>query len=105
MAAATQARAERDSLDRLGRQRIERADYAVDRARRQYQLAEPENRLVVRQLERDWEQAMAERQRLGEEHDRFTATRPRLLSDAECAHIRTVAAHIRTVAADIPTLL
>src|SRR5215813_4935397 len=40
MAAAGQAEAERASLDRLWRQRLERARYAADRARRQYQLAE-----------------------------------------------------------------
>ena len=57
----------------------------ADRARRQYQLAEPENRLVARQLEKDWEAALAERQRLGEEYDRFTAARPRTLTAAERA--------------------
>ena len=51
MAAAAQAEDERAMLDRLWRQRMERARYAADRARRQYQLAEPENRLVTRQLE------------------------------------------------------
>src|SRR3954454_21107718 len=94
LAAAEQVTARRAEVERIWRQRLERADYTVDRARRQYQLAEPETRLVVRQLERDWEQAMAERQRLGEEHDRFLAARPRLLSDAERAQIRAVAADI-----------
>jgi len=94
LAAAEQITARRAEMERIWVQRLERADYTVDRARRQYQLAEPENRLVVRQLERDWEQAMAERQRLGEEHDRFLAARPRLLSDAERAQIRAVAADI-----------
>ena len=51
MAAAAQAEDERAMLDKLWRQRLERARYAADRARRQYQLAEPENRLVARQLE------------------------------------------------------
>jgi len=77
LAAAGQAEAQRAQVDRIWRQRLERADYQADRARRQYQLAEPENRLVVRQLERDWEAALAERQRLGEEYDRFAAARPR----------------------------
>jgi hypothetical protein len=52
-------------VDRIWRQRLERADFACDRAR-QYQLAEPENRLVARQLEREWEAALAERAHLGE---------------------------------------
>ena len=60
MAAAAQAEDERAMLGKLWRQRLERARYAADRAHRQYQLAEPENRLVTRQLEADWEAALAE---------------------------------------------
>jgi thioesterase domain-containing protein len=62
LTAAGQVQAQREQVDRIWRQRLERAGFAADRARRQYQLAEPENRLVVRQLERDWEAALAERQ-------------------------------------------
>jgi hypothetical protein len=76
LAAAEQVETQRAQVDRIWRERLERADYAADRARCQYQLAEPENRLVVRQLERDLETAMVERQRLGEEYDRFLAVRP-----------------------------
>lgn len=47
---------------------------------RQYQLAEPENRLVVRELEKDWEHALAERRQFGEEYDRNAAVRPRVLT-------------------------
>jgi len=75
LAAAEQVEAQREQVDRIWRQRLERAEFAADRARRQYQLAEPENRLVVRQLERDWEAALAERQRLGEEYARHAAPR------------------------------
>jgi hypothetical protein len=94
LAAAEQVHTQRAQVDRIWRQRLERADYAMDRARRQYQLAEPENRLVVRQLEKDWETAMAERQALGEEYDRFLAIRPRVLSAEERAQIRALAADI-----------
>jgi hypothetical protein len=97
LAAAGQAQAQRAQVDRIWRQRLERADYQADRARRQYQLAEPENRLVVRQLERDWEAALAERQRLGEEYDRFTAARPRTLTAAEREQIRALAADLPAV--------
>ena len=48
--AARQVEARRAEVDRIWRQRLERAEYLCDRARRQYQLAEPENRLVARQL-------------------------------------------------------
>ena len=97
LAAAEQAGARRAQVDRIWRQRLERADFAADRARRQYQLAEPENRLVVRQLEKDWETALAERQRLGEEYDRFTASRPRTLTAAERAQIRALATDIPAI--------
>jgi DNA invertase Pin-like site-specific DNA recombinase len=97
LAAAGQAGARRAQVDRIWRQRLERADFAADRARRQYQLAEPENRLVVRQLEKDWEAALAERRRLGEEYDRFTAGRPRTLTPAERAQIRALAADIPAI--------
>ena len=85
LAAAGQAEARRAQVDQIWRQRLERADFAADRARRQYQLTEPENRLVARQLEKKWEAALAERQRLGEEYDRFTATRPRTLTRPSAA--------------------
>ena len=76
MAAAAQAEDERAMLDKLWRQRLERARYAADRARRQYQLAEPENRLVARQLEADWEEALAEAGRLEADYQRFTEEQP-----------------------------
>src|SRR5271169_6869727 len=94
MAAAAQAEDERAMLDKLWRQRLERARYAADRARRQYQLAEPENRLVARQLEREWEAALAERAHLGEEYERYQRQRPARLSAAELAAIRALAGDI-----------
>jgi DNA invertase Pin-like site-specific DNA recombinase len=97
LAAAGQAEAQRAQVDRIWRQRLERAEFAAGRARRQYQLAEPENRLVVRQLEKDWEAALAERQRLGEEYDRFTAARPRRLTAAERQQIQALAADLPAV--------
>src|SRR5262249_46947870 len=97
LAAAEHAEAERAQLDTLWRQRLQRARYAADRARRQYQLAEPENRLVVRQLERDWEAALAEVDRLAGDYQRFTDTHPKTLSPRE----RDV---IRALAADLPAV-
>jgi len=92
--AARQIEARRAEVDRIWRQRLERAEFLCDRARRQYQLAEPENRLVARQLEREWEAALAERARLGEEYERYQRQRPARLSAAELAAIRALAADI-----------
>ena len=92
--AAAQAGARRAEVDRIWRQRLERADFACDRARRQYQLAEPENRLVARQLEREWEAALAERAHLGEEYERYQRARPARLPPAGLAAIRALAGDI-----------
>ena len=92
--AAGQAEARRAEVDRIWRQRLERADFACDRARRQYQLAEPENRLVARQLEREREAALAERAHLGEEYQRYQRARPARLSPGELAAIRALAGDI-----------
>jgi len=94
LAAAEQAEAERATLDRLWQQRLERSRYVADRARRQYQLAEPENRLVVRQLEKDWEAALAEADRLAGEYQRFTDTHPNTLTATERDAIRALAANL-----------
>jgi DNA invertase Pin-like site-specific DNA recombinase len=89
--AAQQIQAHREQSDRIWRQRLERAAYACDRARRQYQLTEPENRLVARQLEREWEQALATHQQLAEDYERFTRQHPRQLTDAELTAIGALA--------------
>ena len=92
--AAGQAEGRRAEVDRIWRQRLERAGFACDRARRQYQLAEPENRLVARQLEREWEAALAERAHLGEEYERYQQRCPARLTPAELAAIRALAEDI-----------
>lgn len=85
---------ERAELATLWQQRLERAQYEADRAARQYRLVEPENRLVARQLERDWEEKLAEFKRLEEEHRRFEHNQPRRLSESEREAIRRLAADI-----------
>jgi hypothetical protein len=92
--AAQQLTAERAELERIWQQRLERAGIAADRARRCYRLAEPENRLVVRQLEADWEAALAAQQQLREDYDRFTRTRPQPLTAAQQQAIATLAGDI-----------
>jgi DNA invertase Pin-like site-specific DNA recombinase len=97
MAAAARAEDERAMLDKLWRQRIERARYAAGRARRQYQLAEPENRLVTRQLEAGWEAALAETGRLEADYQRFTEEQPRTLTPAERTAIQALASDLPRV--------
>ena len=88
LALADNLEAERAALDRHWRQRLERAGYEVERARRQYAAVEPENRLVARTLERDWEKALTEQARLEAEHERVRRARKEAPSAIELTAIR-----------------
>ena len=55
---------------------------------------EPENRLVARELERRWEEALAGQGRLTEEYERFCRGQPATLSAAEQEQIRSLARDI-----------
>jgi len=85
---------DRERLHAIWKQRLERAEYEADRAHRQYDAVDPENRLVARELERQWERKLAERRRLVEDYDRFQADRPRRLSASDRERITALAADL-----------
>jgi hypothetical protein len=85
---------ERTALHRQWQQRLERARYEVERAQRQYDAVEPENRLVVRTLEQRWEAALAEEVRVKAEQERFLAKQPLPLTRHERAAIEQLASNI-----------
>ena len=94
-AAAVEQR--RRQMIRHWEQRIERARYEADRAARQFQACEPENRLVARTLERRWEEMLQAVQQLEAEFDRHTRTQPRLLDEADRERIRRLAGEVPTL--------
>ncbi len=71
LSAAEDIQQQRSALEKHWQQRLERAGYEADRARRQFHAVEPEDRLVARELERRWEQALLEQRQLQEQYDRF----------------------------------
>ena len=77
--------------------RLERARYEVERAERQYDRVEPENRLVARTLEKRWEEALATKAELEAEHARFMAREPARLTAAEREQIRRLAEDIPAI--------
>jgi DNA invertase Pin-like site-specific DNA recombinase len=79
---------------RLWQQRLERARYEADRAARQYHACEPENRLVARTLERQWEETLGKLGQLEADFERFTHTCPRLLGEADRDQIRRLAEEV-----------
>jgi DNA invertase Pin-like site-specific DNA recombinase len=88
---------QRDETESHWQKRLERAEYEVERARRQYDAVEPENRLVARTLESSWEAKLRVQRTLIEQHDRFLQQQPKVLSAAEQEKVR----HLAT---DLPVL-
>jgi hypothetical protein len=91
MAAIDQIADQARRVDRQWEMIVERARYEAELARRRFLAIDPENRLVGRTLERDWEARLAEVERL----ERESATRPnrsiRLVDPAERARILALA--------------
>jgi hypothetical protein len=92
--AMTDINRERARLHQHWRQRLERAKYESERAERQYQSVEPENRLVARTLEQHWEELLRQERQLREDHDRFLASTPPTMSDADADRVRAAAQNI-----------
>jgi DNA invertase Pin-like site-specific DNA recombinase len=97
LAALAALERERQALDRHWRLRLERARYEAQRAQRQYDAIEPENRLVARELETRWDAALQTLERLEQEY--VAARRTELLPLGE-GEQETV----RRTAADLPAL-
>ena len=89
----TQAR----QIEAQWQRRLERARYEADVARRRLFAVEPENRLVARSLERDWNDKLATVERL--ERDALTWPRPTVLqiSPTERQAILALAQNLPTV--------
>jgi DNA invertase Pin-like site-specific DNA recombinase len=91
LAAAADVQQERQRLHQHWQQQLERARYETERAARQYQAVEPENRLVARELERRWDQALQQQRGVEEDYERFRQAQPTELSAAEQERIRSLA--------------
>ncbi|AMV16411.1 hypothetical protein [Planctomyces sp. SH-PL14] len=70
---------------------MERAAYEADRAARQFQAVEPENRLVARTLEAGWEEKLRAQRELLEPHERFLRDQPRRLTSEDQTRIEQLA--------------
>lgn len=97
LAAVADIERERAELLQQWNLKIERVRYEAERAARQYNACEPENRLVARTLEQRWEEVLKEQRQLEEEFERWQRSSPARLSaqDQET---------IRALAADLPAL-
>jgi hypothetical protein len=81
---------------------LERASYEADRARRQFDGCEPENRLVARTLEAEWEQRLHHVRAAERALAAVRARRPQPLTEQEISWCRHLGADLRATF-DAPT--
>ena len=83
LAAVVDIERERKQLDDHWQQRLTRSRYEVEQARRQYAAVDPEHRLVARELERRWDEALRADEQLQADYVRFQRDCPTQLSPRE----------------------
>jgi hypothetical protein len=84
-----EARAKR--IDQQARRQIERAQYEADLACRRYRAVDPDNRLVARSLEREWNEKLLEVDRLEREYQILPRPAALMLSAQQREQIRALA--------------
>src|SRR5271165_2598397 len=83
MAALSEIETEARLLERQWSLKRERARYDAERARRQYDAVEPENRLVARSLERVWEEKLRRAERSEQEYEVWRREQSVSIADAD----------------------
>ena len=87
VAAVGELEAEGRALEHQWGLKRERARYEAERARRQYDAVEPENRLVARSLERVWEEKLRQAEAVEQAYAAWRGEQAGALDDAECAEV------------------
>src|SRR6185437_14056884 len=85
--AADQLEADHDTALAQYRREVERAGYDASRAERRYRAVDPDNRLVARGLEADWEEKLRALDAAKAEFVRHERERPCVLTQAERNHL------------------
>lgn len=97
LAALEQLEARARQIDRQWQLRLERVKYEADLARRRFMAVDPENRLVARTLERDWNAKLAEVELLEREYTTLPRPTARLASSEEQQRILALAQDLPTI--------
>jgi DNA invertase Pin-like site-specific DNA recombinase len=84
-------------LERQWTLRRERARYEAERARRQYDAVEPENRLVARSLERAWEDKLRAVEAIEQEYARWRSEGPLVIGAADRAQLQRLGENLPRV--------
>jgi len=91
LSALDQVEARARQVDQQWQRQIERAQYEADLARRRYKAIDPDNRLVARSLEREWNEKLAEVEQLEREHTLLPQPAALLLTASQREQIRHLA--------------
>jgi DNA invertase Pin-like site-specific DNA recombinase len=91
LAALDQVEARAKQVENQWHRQIERAQYEADLARRRYKAVDPDNRLVARSLEKEWNEKLAEVDKLEREHQHVPKPAALLLTTAQREQIRRLA--------------
>jgi hypothetical protein len=83
LAALAQLEQEEQAESKQWELRLERARYQAKRAERQYQAVEPENRLVARSLEKQWEEQLRAVETVEKEYHAWKSSRFGTLTQAD----------------------
>jgi hypothetical protein len=97
VAAAERLEADRETSLRQWRFGVERVSYEASRAERRYRAVDPDNRLVARGLEREWEERLSALEAAKAELSRREEARPRALSQDERSRLLALGADLATV--------
>src|SRR6201997_436290 len=97
IAAADRIEADRDGALAQWRLTVERASYEAQRAERRYRAVDPDNRLVARGLEAEWEKALRKLDRAKAELAHREALRPKTLSANERCRLLALGTDLSTV--------
>ena len=97
LAAAERLESDREATLKQWRLGVERASYEASRAERRYRAVDPDNRLVARGLEREWEESLGALEAARSELARHERERPRVLSKDERDRLLALGCDLATV--------
>jgi len=86
-----------EELAQQWRARREQASYEARRAEKRYKAVDPDNRVVARNLEREWESKLRELEEVERQYAEARRTKPVDLSDADRARVRALARDLPAV--------
>ena len=95
--ATQQLESDHDAALAQWRLAVERAHYEAQRTERRYRSVDPENRLVARGLEAEWEQRLSELEQARAALERKSQLRPPTLSPEDYGRIRALGSDLKCV--------